>query len=386
MPAKPLSHIKVVDFSAVYAGPICSRMLADCGANVIKVETTGAGDLTRGPKGKSRVFCHFNAGKRSIAVDLKHPEGRKIALELIASADVLIENFRPGVMKQFGLDYATVKQTRPDLVYCSISGFGQQGPFAQRAAYAPVAHAASGFDMAHMQTQLQPDADPAIWGIMIADMLTGSYALGAIQTALLGRTQSGLGEHIDVTMLESMMTLIPAQVQNAQIPNAPAPRGFQPVRTKDGFVIICIVSNKNMRCLCEAMQRPDMLQDERYTFGQHFKNHDLFIAEIERWSSQLDTVACEQALNEFSVPCSVYNRPQDLFDHPQIVSRQAFTEQQDEYGTFVIQNAPFQFASVNIATASETPALGQHTDEVLAAELGYVAADIQRLRQAGVVG
>jgi CoA:oxalate CoA-transferase len=383
---KPLAHLTVLDFSAVYAGPICSRLLADCGANVIKIEATGAGDLTRGPKGTSRVFSHFNAGKRSIALDLKHAEGQRVAHQLLGSADVVIENFRPGVMKQFGLDYASVAKSRPDLVYCSISGFGQQGPMAQRAAYAPIAHAASGFDIAHARIQRDPNADPSVWGIMIADMLTGTYAFGAIQTALLGRTQSGKGDYIDVTMLESMMSLIPGQIQLAQIPNAPPARGFHPVRTLDGFVMICIVSGKNLRTLCKAMGREDMLEDPRFAFGEHFKNQPLFLQEIENWSSQLSTDACELALNATGVPCSRYNSPEDLFEHPQVKVRQSFTQQQDEYGAFLIQNAPFTFAGVNTSTSSETPALGQHTDEILGSVLGYSAADIGRLREAGAVG
>jgi crotonobetainyl-CoA:carnitine CoA-transferase CaiB-like acyl-CoA transferase len=383
---KPLAHLTVLDFSAVYAGPICSRLLADCGANVIKVEATGAGDLTRGPKGTSRVFSHFNAGKQSIALNLKQAEGQRVAHQLLESADVVIENFRPGVMQQFGLDYANVVKARSDLVYCSISGFGQKGPMAQRAAYAPIAHAASGFDIAHARGQRDPNADPSVWSIMIADMLTGTYAFGAIQTALLGRTQSGKGDYIDVTMMESMMSLIPGQIQLAQIPDAPPVRGFHPVRTQDGFVMICIVSGKNMRTLCEAMERPDMLNDPRFAFGEHFKNQPLLLQEIENWSTQLSTDACEQALNATGVPCSRYNSPEDLFDHPQLQVRQSFTEQQDEYGAFLIQNAPFTFTGVNTATSCETPTLGQHTDEILGNVLKYSAEDIAQLRKVGAIG
>ena len=382
--SKPLAHLKVLDFSAVYAGPICSRLLSDCGADVIKVETLQGGDVTRGPKGTSRVFSHFNAGKRSIAIDLKHKAGQDIACQMLAEVDVVIENFRPGVMAQFGLDYSSVKQIKPDIVYCSISGFGQQGPFAQRAAYAPIAHAASGFDIAHMRTQLDSDA-PSVSSIMIADMLTGSYAFGAIQTALLGRARSGEGDYIDVTMLESMMSLIPAQVQLAQIPNATPGNGFHPVRTSDGFVMICIVSGKNMRRLCQAINRTDILQDERFAAGGHLKNTAAFVAEIEIWSKSLSAQECELALNKFGVPCSLYNSPEDLFDHPQVVSRQAFTEQEDEYGAFLIQNAPFKLANIDISTSGHSPKLGQHTDEVLAQVLKFSATEIARLRSEGII-
>ena len=177
--AKPLAGLNVADFSMVYAGPICARMLSDCGASVTKVEPLGLGDTVRG---NARIFAHFNAGKSSVQIDLGSIEGQELAHRLIDEADVLIENYRPGVMRRFGLDYASVKARRPDLVYCSMSGFGQSGPAAQRAAYAPVAHAASGYDIAHMSAQIHPDTQvsendrPPASGIMIADMLTGASA------------------------------------------------------------------------------------------------------------------------------------------------------------------------------------------------------------------
>jgi CoA:oxalate CoA-transferase len=382
---KPLAHLKILDFSAVYAGPICTRLLSDCGADVIKIETPGLGDVIRGPKGTSRTFSHFNAGKRSIAIDLKSEAGQAMAKELAKDADVVVENFRPGVMKQFGLDYASLSAIKPDLVYCSISGFGQTGPFAQRAAYAPIAHAAGGFDIAHMRSQGDEETAPSIWGIMIADMLTGSYAYGAIQTALLGRQQSGQGEYIDVTMLESMMSLIPAQIQSAQMENPPKAGGFHPVQTKDSYLMVCILSGKNMHGLCHAIERLDMLEDERYSSSQRFKHMAEFVADIEAWSLKLTSVECEAILSKFGVPCSVYNAAEDLFDHPQIASRNVFTQQHDEYGMFKIQNAPYTFASIDVSTSSESPGLGEHTDQVLAEKLSYSAEKIASLRQEKVV-
>ena len=383
--SKPLSHLKVLDFSAVYAGPICARLLSDCGADVIKIETLGSGDMIRGPNGTTRVFSHFNAGKRSIALDLRRVEAQEITRQLLIDTDVVIENFRPGVMQKFGLDYGTVKALNPTLVYCSISGFGQQGPFAQRAAYAPIAHAASGFDVAHMRTQQQANAEPSVSSIMIADMLTGSFAFGAIQTALLGRERSGQGDFIDVSMLESMMSLIPGQVQLAQIPNAPSSNGFHPIRTSDGFVMICIVSSKNMRRLCEAIDRVDLLTDPRFANGEHFKNTKAFIEEIQQWSKSRSAQACESALNKFGVPCSLYNTPEDLFDHPQVLFRQAFTEQQDEDGIFKIQNAPFKLANIDISTSQLSPKLGQHTDEILSHVLKLADDEIRNLRLNGII-
>jgi crotonobetainyl-CoA:carnitine CoA-transferase CaiB-like acyl-CoA transferase len=382
---KPLAGLKILDFSAVYAGPICTRLLADCGADVVKVEPPQGGDLIRGPKGTSRVFVHFNTGKRSIAIDLKNPGGQELARKLALEADVVIENFRPGVMKRFSLDYESIKKIHPKVIYCSISGFGQSGPFVNRAAYAPIAHAASGFDMAHTRSQEDPNGKPANWGIMIADMLTGSYAFGAIQTALLGSQRTGLGEHIDVTMMESMMMLIPGQIQAAQVDNAPSAGGFHPISVKDGFVMICIVSEKNLRELCEAMDRPDMLEDERFSRKLRFRHTAEFIAEIESWSLELTAAECEAKLNQFGVPCSIYNSPQDLFAHPQLLTRQAFTELEDSKGSYWVQNAPFQLAGADISTSTQFPLLGEHTDEILAQVLNLSAEEISDLREQRVV-
>ncbi|MFT5133831.1 MAG: CoA:oxalate CoA-transferase [Gammaproteobacteria bacterium] len=382
---KPLEHIKILDFSAVYAGPICARLLSDCGADVIKVETPGIGDVTRGPKGTSRVFSHFNAGKRSIAINLKTKEGQSLAHELVKEADVVIENFRPGVMHQFGLDYESLKKENPKLVYCSISGFGQSGPLAQRAAYAPIAHVASGFDIAHMQSQGDENTKPTIWGIMIADILSGSYAFGAIQTALLGRAYTGEGDYIDMAMLDAMMTLIPGQMQIAQIEDAPTGGGFRPVEVKDGYVMICIVSPKNMRQICDATKKPELLTDVRFTGGRLFKNMAEFVVEIESWTKNLSAVECEKVLNDFGVPCSVYNAAEDLFDHPQILARRTFTEQEDQYGMFKIQNAPFTFAKANVATSNKSPMLGEHTQEVLTSVLSLTTDQVDELKAQKVI-
>lgn len=379
---KPLSGLKVADFSMVYAGPICARLLADCGAEVVKIEPLVTGDTVRF---NPRIFAHFNAGKKSIQLDLGSAEGQQLAHRLIDQADVVIQNYRPGVMTRFGLDYDAVRQRRPDLVYCSISGFGQAGPDAQRAAYAPIAHAASGYDIAHMRAQLDEEGRPPASGIMIADMLTGAYAFGAIQTALIGRALSGRGDHIDVTMLESMMMLIPGQLQAAQAPDTPNYGGFQPIAAKDGYLMLCIVSEKNARGLYAALDRPELHDDPRFAAGQRFKNMREFIEEIEKWSSTRSVDEVETVFNAHGVPCSRYNTPADLFSDPQLRHRGAFTTFRDDDGDYLVQNPPFQFASVANATTPHSPALGEHTDAVLTEQLGLDAVEIAGLRERGVV-
>ena len=387
---KPLDGYKVVDFSAVFAGPICSRFLRDCGADVIKVESPGVGDLTRGVDGITPVFAHFNAGKRSIAVDLKQPAGQSLVKQLISDADIVLENFRPGIMAKFGLDFESLRAKNPELIYCSISGFGQSGPYVNRAAYAPIVHAASGFDSVHAQSQQGSNEDavmrPNNWEIMVADILTGSYAFGAIQTALLGRERGGGGSYIDVSMMESMMTLIPAHIQSAQMEQPALIGRFFPVKVKDGFVMVCAVSDKNLECLAAALDRPDLLKDPRFVRGPRTENFYLLAEEVERWSVSLSAAECEEALNRAGVPCSLYQQVDDLFAHPQVVERNSFADIHDDVlGDFLIQNMPFKLSGTDNAAASWAAKLGEHTNEILSERLNFKPAEIESLRANSVV-
>src|SRR5476649_1312119 len=201
--------LRVLDFSTTIAGPHCARMLADMGAEVIKIESAeGETMRTRPPvrNGFSTVFGQLNVGKKSLVLDLKSPDAIEIVLRLVADADILVENFRPGVMRRLKLDYGTLQQLNPKLIYCSISGYGQTGPSSELPAYAPVIHAASGYDMAHLSYQ-PGRSRPDYCGIYHADVLTGTYAFGAISAALYQRHGSQRGQHIDVSMLESMLSL-----------------------------------------------------------------------------------------------------------------------------------------------------------------------------------
>ena len=383
---KPLEGYKVVDFSAVFAGPLCSRYLLDCGAEVIKVETPVVGDLTRGIDGISRVFGHFNAGKRSIAVNLKSSAGQVLVKRLISDADIVIENFRPGTMAKFGLDYESLKKENPELIYCSISGFGQAGPLVNRAAFAPIVHAASGFDSVQTRAQGDENLRPPSWDIMVADILTGTYAFAAIQSALLGLERHGVGEHVDVSMMESMMSLIPAHIQGAQMEDPAVIGRFHPVKVKDGFVMLCAVSDKNLESLSKALNRPDLLTDPRFVRGPRTANYKQLAIEVERWSETLTAHECEEALNLAGVPCSIYQQVEDLFSHPQVVERNSFTSvSNDQLGEFLVQNMPIKFSQSDNAASSWVAKLGEHTDEVLRESLKLEPAEIEGLRAGGVV-
>lgn len=402
MPAtKPLAGYKVIDFSAVYAGPISTRMLLDCGADVIKIEPPGMGDLTRGVAGISPVFAHFNAGKKSVAIDLKQARGRELARELIRGADIVVENFRPGIMERFGLDYNTLSAEQPQLVYCSISGFGQSGPWVNRAAFAPIVHAASGFDSVFARAQgdkadiakgdgnrqsAEEKPRPPNWEIMVADILTGAYAFGSIQSALLGRIKSGRGEYIDVSMMDAMMTLIPAQLQAAQNTTKVPIGCFYPIHTSDGYIMVTGITNKNLQSLGTVMNRPDLLQDPRFVFGPRTDNHHLLALEIEKWSINYTTAECEEILNGAGVPCATYPELEDMFSHPQVVERGSFkTVHDDVLGEFLIQNMPVKFSETNNEAAAWVAGLGEHSEEVLSAELGLRPEEIAQLQAEKIV-
>src|SRR3984893_8107920 len=283
-----LDGLRVLDFTTTIAGPHCGRMLADLGAEVIKIEAP-EGDMmrTRPPlrNGASTSFGQLNAGKKSVALDLKSPDSVEAAKRLVATADVLVENFRPGVMRRFGLDYDKLRPIKPELIYCSISGYGQTGPSSDLPAYAPVIHAASGYDLAHLAYQDEARR-PDYCGIYIADVLTGTYAFGAIAAALYQRRSSGAGQMIDVSMLESMLSLTLSEIQAAQFAVRPPGRSiFGPIAARDGFVNLSIASERTFQALAAACGQPGWISDPRFAKYQDRRDHwGELIDEVETWS------------------------------------------------------------------------------------------------------
>jgi crotonobetainyl-CoA:carnitine CoA-transferase CaiB-like acyl-CoA transferase len=376
------SGLRVLDFTTTIAGPHCTRLLADLGAEVIKIEAPN-GDMmrTRPPlrSGASTSFGQLNAGKKSIAVDLKSPPAVEVVRRLVGTADVVVENFRPGVMRRFGLDYEALRPIKPDLVYCAISGYGQTGPSAELPAYAPVIHAASGYDLAHMAYQGETRR-PDYCGIYIADVLTGTYAFGAIATALYQRQTTGEGQMIDVSMLESMLTLTLSEIQAAQFAVAPPGRPvFGPVATKDGYVNLSIASERTFQNLAIASGHPHWLTDPRFAeYGNRRANWGELIDELERWSAELTILEVQAIFDRHGVPSSPYRTVKEAMADPQITHRRSFVEVHDAGGTFLAINPPFHMTATTAAARPFVAALGQHTEELLAA-LGYSAADIATL-------
>lgn len=368
--ARIFDKLRVVDFTTTIAGPHCTRMLADLGAEVIKIETPD-GDMMRSRPplrdGASAMFGQLNAGKKSVALDLKSKAARAALYKIIDSADVVVENYRPGVTKRLGIDYETLASTRKQLIYCSISGYGQTGPSSGLAAYAPVIHAASGYDVAHLS--YQPDRDrPDYCGIYIADVLAGTYAFGAVASAVAQRQATGIGQHIDVSMLEAMLSLTLLELQEAQfeMPPRPARPLFGPVETSDGYINVAVASERTFYGLVNAAGRQDWLEDPRFKeYPKRRANWDQLMNEFEDWSRTVSNAQCLAILEENSVPASAYRTVREAMADPQLAHREAMATVSDAGGTFQAMNAPFRMSASATSMGKSVSALGEHTEQVL---------------------
>ena len=383
---RPFADLRVLDFTTTIAGPYCARLLADAGADVIKIESP-EGELTRHRPplrdGASTSYGQLNAGKRSLVLNLKEPGAVEIIRRLVASADVLVENFRPGVMARFGLGYPALAALNPRLIYCAISGYGQTGPSSELAAYAPAIHAASGYDMAHLVYQ-EGRERPDNCGIYTADILSGTFAYGAIATALVQRHATGQGQMIDVSMLEAMLNLTTTEVQVAQFPQPPSGKPlFSPVATANGYIMPAIASERTFQNLAKAAGREDWITDPRFAeYPTRRGNWGVLIEELEQWSRTLTTAECEAALNRHGVPCSAYRSVAEALADPQLAHRDALAEVFDAGGSFRVVNAPYRMSAGLTKVREFSADLGQHTREVLH-DAGYSDAEIAALIAAG---
>ena len=366
---KSFLGLRVLDFSTTIAGPHCTRMLADMGAEVIKIEPAeGETMRTRPPlrNSFSTVFGQLNLGKKSVVLDLKSPDAIDAIRRLVEKADILVENFRPGVMRRLNLDYASLRELNPKLIYCSISGYGQTGPSAELPAYAPVIHAASGYDMAHLSYQ-PGRTRPDYCGIYHADVVTGTYAFGAISAALYQRHVSQTGQHIDVSMLESMLSLTLNEVQWSQFAvKSPSRPMFGPIETADGYVMPAIASQKTFQSLVKASGHPEWISDVRFAkYADRRNNWKDLMDGIETWSRTLTAEDCLAALNKSGVPASAYRTVAEALSDPQIAHRGALTEVEDGGGTFKVMNLPFRMSGARVSAGKRAATLGEHTVTVL---------------------
>jgi len=377
MAIRPLDGIRVLDFTRIISGPYCTRLLADCGAEVIKVEPLGGEHMRQKQPMRghtSTYFGHLNAGKKSVAIDFRSAEDLARIRTLARSCDIVVENFRPGVMAELGLDYPALAAERPDIVYCAISGFGQTGPRAEAPAYAPILHALSGHDLA--AEAYRGADDPARTGILYADIMGGAYAFAAIQTALIGRLRHGTGQYIDVSLMDTMINLLVLEVQEAQTPSA-FPRWLAtPVRAADGHVMVIPITGRNFARLADAMDRPDLKTDARFDAQLAREAHwQELMAEIEAWTATRPAAEVEAHMLAAGVPCARYRRVAEAIDDPQIAARGLMATVGAGAESFRVPKAPFLFGDAAPPVGPKIAAPGQHTEEILGAIAAPRAAE-----------
>jgi crotonobetainyl-CoA:carnitine CoA-transferase CaiB-like acyl-CoA transferase len=389
--APPLAGVRVVDLSRVLAGPYATMTLADLGADILKIEHPAGGDETRtwGPPfagGESAYFLSVNRGKRSVALDLKDPEGLDLALELCARADVVIENFRPGGAARLGLDYEAVRRRRPSVVYCTISGFGAREP-RDRAGYDFTVQAESGL----MAITGEPDGEPMKVGVAIVDVLAGLNAATAILAALHRRDLTGEGDFVEVSLLDSAFAALvnvganvlltdeePLRYGNAHPSIVP----YQPFRGTDGWIAVAAANDGLYARLCTAIARPDLAADERYATNEaRVLNRETLIAELEAVFAGRPTDDWERLLLAAGVPAGKIRGVGEA-----LRTGQARTRRVDHptAGTVELVGPPFELESATLGAATPPPLLGQHTAEVLR-ELGLDDERLALLEERGVI-
>ena len=383
---RPLSGVRILDFSTTIAGPHCSRLMADLGAEVIKVEST-EGDLMRTRPvlrdGASTMFGQLNVGKQSIVLDLKRPAAVAVVKKLVSTVDIVVENYRPGVMKRLGLDYPELARINPKLIYCAISGYGQTGPGAGRPAYAPVIHASTGYDMAHLFYQ-QGRQRPDNCGIFVADYASGAYAMGAILAALHQRHVTGQGQMVDVSMFESLVGMLLGEVNRAQFDfESPSRPMYGPIEAADGYVMLATASERTFQDLAAASGRSDWITDPRFEkYADRRMNWGLLIDELEQWSKTLSIAQVVAALEKQGVPCSPYVTVTEALKDPQVAHRGSLCTIDDAAGSYQSPAPPFRFSGSDLQSGPHVASLGEHTRSVLS-QAGLDAAEIDQLIQSG---
>ena len=387
--SSPLSGLRVLDFSIMLAGPYCARLLADGGADVVKIEPPEGDDMRlRTPlrNGHSAYFGQLNEGKRSLALDLKSPDAITTVLRLVEQTDVIVENFRPGVMDRLGLGYERLREINPRLVYCSISGYGQAGPQAERAAYAMIVHAESGFDRALMRYAGDRDR-PAPGAVFVADVLGAINAYAAIQTALVHRASTGDGQRVDVALMDCMLNLLIYELQEAQFPVSTPRPAYGPVRASDGDLLIAPITPKNFEALCEVTGQTALTKDPRFaTVPARAANWSVMMLEIENWTARHSVDECRAALDAAGVPSARYNDAGDALANAQLSERGVFSEIADGAGTFMGVNAPWKLSNAETSIRRHVPKTGEHSEEVLSGLLGLSDGEIGALCESGAFG
>jgi crotonobetainyl-CoA:carnitine CoA-transferase CaiB-like acyl-CoA transferase len=402
---KPLEGLKVLELARILAGPWAGQTLADLGAEVIKVERPGAGDDTRGwgppfimgDEGERLDAAYFhscNRGKSSIAVDFERPEGQVIVRRLAAQSDVLIENFKTGGLKKYGLDYASLKAINPKLIYCSITGFGQTGPYAARAGYDFMIQGMGGI----MELTGDPAGDPQKTGVAFADIFSGLYAVIAIQSALVRRAITGLGGQIDMALMDTQVSVLANQALNFLV-SGQSPRRlgnahpnivpYQVFRVADGHIIIAAGNDRQTRDLCRIVGLEGLAAEPRFASNaERVENRADFIALVEEATQKFTRAQLLAVLEAAGVPAGPINSVAEVFADPQVRSRTLRLDLPATGaagGTVPSVRTPIVLDGLAMAAPSAAPRLGEHTRRILS-ELGMAEGEIDALRAAEVIG
>jgi formyl-CoA transferase len=404
----PLSHLRVLDLSRVLAGPWAAQNLADLGAEVIKVERPGAGDDTRGwgppwmkdgagnDTAESAYFLSVNRNKKSVTLDIGKPEGQQIARELASKSQILIENYKVGTLKRYGLDYETLSRDNPGLIYCSVTGFGQDGPYAARPGYDFIFQGMGGLMSITGERDGQPGAGPQKVGIAITDVLTGMYASVAILAAVTHRERTGKGQYIDAALLDTIVAFNANQIvsyfTSGKVPirwgNAhPQVVPYEVFPTADGHIILAIGNDSQFANFCQAAGCPELAQEVRFkTMSQRIVHRGELIpliAEVMRTRSKGDWIATLEAAG---VPCGPINNMKEVFEDPQVRHRELRVDMPHPLGGVApVVRSPLRLSETPVEYRLAPPTLGQHTGEVLKGLLGRSDDELKALKAAGIV-
>lgn len=382
----PLSHIRVLDLSRVLAGPFAGQILADLGADVIKVERPGVGDDTRhwgppflasesGERGDAGYFLAANRGKRSVQADLADPEGQALVRSLARTSDVVLENYKTGSLAKWGLGYADLAAIRPDIIYCSITGFGQTGPRAGQAAYDFMIQAMGGLMSVTGEADGYPGAGPQKVGVPVVDLMTGMYAAIGVLAALARRAETGEGEYIDLAMLDVMVGSLANQAMNFLVSgNVPRRAGnkhpnIQPQDVfpcRDGHVVVVVGNDGQYAKFCEAIGRPDLATDPDFaTNGGRVRSQARLLPQIIAALGAEDMAVWVARLEAAGVPCAPINTAADAFADPQIAHREMLVRLDHPVaGSLPMVASPLRFANAPIVYDRAPPLLGEHDEEI----------------------
>ncbi|WP_175697086.1 CaiB/BaiF CoA transferase family protein [Burkholderia ambifaria] len=398
-----LSHIRVLDLTRVLAGPWCAQTLADFGADVIKIERPGAGDDTRhwGPPylkdaagadtAEAAYYLAANRNKRSVTVDIATPEGQQIVRELAAQSDVVLENYKVGQLAKYGLDYESLRAVKPDLVYCSVTGFGQTGPYAHRAGYDFIVQGIGGFMSITGERDSEPGGGPQKAGVAIADLATGLYSTIAVLAALAHRDRTGEGQYIDMALLDVQVALLANMNTNFLASGKPPVRWgnahpnivpYQTFQTSDGWIIVAVGNDGQFRKFVEAGGRSELADDERFaTNPSRVRHRDTLVpilAEMVKTRGKADWIGTLEAAG---VPCGPINELDEVFDNEQVVARGMQVSLSHPCGADVkLVRNPIRMSATPPDARTAPPLLGAQTEAVLRDMLGYDAARIAALK------